>query len=113
MRFVGLYGVLSYSVSTRQREIGIRTALGATGRHVAALVIRDGMSVALIGLLVGLVAAAGVARVLQSVLAGFQPLDAVAFGFAPLVLAAVALAACLLPARRAAAVDPVVALRCE
>lgn len=110
---VGLYGVVSYSVSTRQREIGIRSALGASGRDVLWLVVRDGMGVASIGLLIGLVGAAGVGRVLQSQLAGIEPVDPVAFVLAPAVLATVALMACVLPARRAAAIDPAVALRYE
>jgi putative ABC transport system permease protein len=110
---VGLYGVISYSVSTRQREIGIRSALGANKRDVLWLVVRDGMCVAGVGLLIGLVAAAGVARVLQSQLPGIEPVDPVAFLLAPGVLATVALVACMLPARRAAAIDPAVALRYE
>jgi predicted lysophospholipase L1 biosynthesis ABC-type transport system permease subunit len=110
---VGLYGVLSYGVSTRQREIGIRAALGASGRDVVWLVVRDGMGVAVIGLLVGLIAAAGAARVLQSQLVGVQAFDAVAFLLAPVVMGAVALTACMLPARRAAAIDPAIALRHE
>lgn len=110
---VGLYGVVSYSVSTRQREIGIRSALGASRRDVLWLVVRDGMGVACIGLVIGLGAAAAVARVLQSQLAGIQPIDAVAFLLAPTVLALVALTACVLPARRAVGIDPAVALRYE
>lgn len=110
---IGLYGVVSYGVSTRQREIGIRTALGATRGDVVRMVVRDGMGVASIGLFIGIVIAAGIARILQSQLAGIQPVDAVAFGLGPAVLATVALIACLIPARRAAAVDPAVALRHE
>lgn len=110
---VGLYGVVSYSVSTRQREIGIRTALGASKSDVLWMVVREGMAVAGIGLVIGIGGAAAVARVLQSQLPGIQPVDAVAFLLAPAVLAMVALAACLLPARRAAALEPAVALRHE
>lgn len=110
---IGLYGVVSYSVSTRTREIGIRAALGASGRDILWMVVADGMGVAAIGLLIGLAGAAGVARVLQSQLAGIQPVDAVAFLLAPALLASVALTACLLPARRAAALEPAVALRHE
>jgi putative ABC transport system permease protein len=110
---VGLYGVLSYNVATRRREIGIRSALGADARDITWLVVRDGLGMTSIGLLVGLTAAVGGGRLLQSALFGIQPLDPVAVFVAPLVLLAVALAACLMPARRATRIDPVVALRAE
>jgi putative ABC transport system permease protein len=110
---LGLYGVVSYSVSTRQREIGIRAALGASRRDVVALVVRDGMGVAGIGLTLGLIGGAVAARVLQSQIAGIQPADGVAFVIAPAVLTAVTFTACLLPARRAVRMDPAAALRHE
>lgn len=108
---IGLYGVLSYAVSRRERELGIRTALGASRGSIAWLVIRDGMSATLAGLAIGLVAAAGTTRILQSLLFGIEPLDPVSFTLAPVVLGTVALIACALPAVRAAGTSP--ALRNE
>jgi ABC-type lipoprotein release transport system permease subunit len=87
--------------------MGIRTALGASRRNIAWMVVRDGMSIVTAALVIGLAAAAGVARLTQSLLFGVQPLDAVAFLPAPTVLGSLALLACLLPALRAAAIDPV------
>jgi putative ABC transport system permease protein len=110
---IGVYGVLSYNVSTRRREMGIRAALGADRRNLLWLVVRDGMAVTAVGLVIGLAGAIGAARWLQFAFFGVQPLDPIAFVVAPLLLAAVAVAACLLPARRAARVEPAVALRCE
>jgi putative ABC transport system permease protein len=110
---IGLYGVLWYSVSTRRREIGIRAALGADRRHLIWLVVRDGMAVTVVGLAIGLAAAVSAGRWLQSAFFGVQPLDPVALVAAPMILTMVALVACLLPARRAAAIEPAVALRAE
>jgi putative ABC transport system permease protein len=110
---VGLYGVLSYSVSQRRRELGVRAALGAGKSDLVRLVIREGLGAATVGLAIGLVAAAALTRLMQGVLFGVAPLDAVSFAAAPLVLAIVAVLACLLPARRAASTDPAEALRCE
>jgi putative ABC transport system permease protein len=109
----GLYGVLSYSVTERRREIGVRAALGATRGKVIGLVLRQGLAFTVAGLAVGLIAAAGASRFLSSLLFGVTPYDAVAFAIAPAVLIVVALAACLVPAWRAAAVDPAEALRAE
>lgn len=110
---VGLYGVLSYMVARRQREIGVRGALGATRANIVALVVREGMAVAVAGLAVGLVSAAALTRLMQAALYGVQPLDPVSFVAAPAVLIVVALVACTIPARRAAAIDPAHALRRE
>jgi ABC-type antimicrobial peptide transport system permease subunit len=110
---IGLFGVLSYGVSARTREIGVRAALGATRGRIVSVVVRDGMTVVGIGLAGGLVAAAGVARLMERLLFGIEPLDPVSFLLAPLLLAGVALAACVLPARRAARIDPAQALRAD
>jgi putative ABC transport system permease protein len=109
----GLYGVLSYSVTQRRREIGIRSALGATRAHVIALVVRQGLKSTVAGLLVGLALSAFAARLLQPLLFGIRPLDVPSFALTPLVLLVVALVACLVPARRAAATDPAITLRSE
>ncbi len=109
----GLYGVLSYSVSERRREIGIRSALGATRANVIALVLRQGLTATVAGLAVGVVAAALGTRLLQPLLFGIRPLDLPSFALMPLFLLIVAIVACLVPARRAAATDPAVTLRSE
>ena len=110
---VGLYGVLSYGVSQRRRELGVRAALGASRPSLVGLVIREGLAVAAIGLASGLAGAALLTRLLQGVLFGITPLDPVSFLAAPIVLIPVALVACALPALRAASTDPAEALRCE
>jgi putative ABC transport system permease protein len=110
---VGIYGVLAYLVTQRTREIGIRMALGARAADVLRLVLREGMAPVVLGAGVGVVAAVGATRALRSMLYGVTPLDPVSFAAAPALLAAVALLACYLPARRAASVDPLVALREE
>lgn len=110
---VGLYGVLSFGVSQRRRELGVRSALGADARALVGLILRDGLAVTTVGIAIGLAGAAALTRLMQSALFGITPLDPVSFGLAPIVLLAVATAACLLPARRAAAVDPAEALRAE
>jgi predicted permease len=108
---VGLYGVLSYAVSQRRRELGVRTALGASRVAVLGLVLREGLTVAAIGVVLGLLGAAAVTRLMQGALFGVTPLDPVSFVIAPLVLLPIAIAACLLPAIRAARVGPAEALR--
>jgi predicted lysophospholipase L1 biosynthesis ABC-type transport system permease subunit len=110
---IGLYGVLSYGVSQRTREIGIRAAMGATRAQLVRLILREGLVVVALGLVLGLGAAAGLARLIQGMLFGVTPLDVWSYASAPAVLIVVALAACAIPARRAAAVDPAEALRCE
>jgi putative ABC transport system permease protein len=108
---VGLYGVISYSVTQRTREIGVRMALGAAPREVLALVVRDGMALAIAGTAIGLVAAFALTRVMSSMLFGVSATDPATFGVTAAILLAVALAASIVPAIRAARVDPLVALR--
>jgi putative ABC transport system permease protein len=110
---VGIYGVLSYSVSRRVREIGIRMALGAGRREVMKLVVGEGMATALIGIAAGLASALALTRLLASMLYGVRPTDPLTFLASALLLAAVSLLASYIPARRATQVDPMVALRHE
>ena len=110
---LGLYGVVAYSVTRRTREIGIRIALGATARDVLLQVLREGLGLTAKGVGLGVILAAGVGPLMGSLLYGLSPFDPLTFVLVPLVLATVALAATTLPARRAARVDPVVALRYE
>jgi len=110
---VGVYGVLSYSVSQQTREIGIRMSLGAQRQQVMRLVIGQGMKLAGAGLALGLIAAFALARVLTSLLFGVSAHDPVTFAVVPLGLVAVSVLACYVPARRAIGVDPVIALRYE
>jgi len=109
----GLYGVLSHNVSQRTREMGIRSALGASRGAIIGLILRQGLAVTAMGLILGMAAAVLATRWLESLLFGVTPLDPLAFGAAPLLLFAVAVIACLLPARRASATDPTAALRCD
>ncbi len=109
----GIYGVLAYTVTQRQRELGIRLALGAQKRHVVSLVIGQGMKLALAGLALGLVAALALTRVMRTLLYRVAPTDPLTFAAVPLLLAGIALFACWVPAHRAAKVDPMAALRHE
>jgi putative ABC transport system permease protein len=110
---IGLYGVMSFAVSRRTRELGIRMALGARPGNVFQLVLRQGMTLVVVGLVIGLGVAWMVTRLLASFLYGVSTTDVLTFTAIPLLLAAVALVACYLPARRATKVDPLVALRYE
>jgi predicted permease len=110
---MGLYGVVSYAVSLRTREIGVRMALGARGFDILRLVVRDGLRLTLIGLALGLLISLGLAAILSHVLYGLMPPAMPVFIAVIVLLAGVAMLACYLPARRATKVDPMVALRCE
>jgi len=110
---VGLYGVMSYAVSRRTREIGIRMALGAQSGNVQRLVLRQGLVLSLIAVALGWPAAWMLSRFASSFLYGIQPHDALTFAIVPPVLVGIALAACWIPARRAASVDPMQALRTD
>ncbi|MBA3496174.1 MAG: FtsX-like permease family protein [Gemmatimonadales bacterium] len=110
---IGIYGVISYGVAQRSREIGIRMALGARPPEILRLVVGDGMLTVAVGVLVGVMAAAGLSRFLESLLYGVEPHDPTTFIGVTLLIGVVALAASVIPARRAVRVDPVVALRSE
>jgi putative ABC transport system permease protein len=109
----GVYGVMSYAVSQRTREIGLRAALGASPRDVRRLVLRGGMTLTALGLAIGVAAALAVTRLLSSLMFGISPRDPLTLGVSAVLLTMVALLACYLPARRAARIDPLVALRKE
>ncbi|HEV1993186.1 MAG TPA: ABC transporter permease [Candidatus Acidoferrum sp.] len=110
---IGIYGVMSYTVVQRTRELGVRTALGATPRSILLLVLGEGSKFAMIGTVIGIIGAVALHRTLQSLLFGVRATSVLTLGAAAAFLFAVALLACYLPARRATRVDPLVALRYE
>jgi ABC-type antimicrobial peptide transport system permease subunit len=108
---VGIYGLIAYSVAQRTRELGIRIALGALPRDLVLLVIRQGATLALVGIVIGSLGAIATTRWMRSMLFQVDPLDPITFGAVGLALAAVAIGASWIPARRAARVSPVAAMR--
>jgi putative ABC transport system permease protein len=110
---IGIYGVLSYSVNQRTREIGVRMALGASRAEVLRLIVGEGMRMGAAGIAIGLAGAFALSRALSSLLFNVQARDPLTFAAVALTLLAIAFAACYLPARRATAIEPVIALRDE
>ena len=110
---VGIYGVLAYSVTARTRELGVRAALGADARSIIALVLKTGARPVMGGVVIGIAGALALTGLLKSLLFGIGPRDLLTFLVVPCLLAAVALLAAFLPARRAAHLDPMEALRIE
>jgi ABC-type antimicrobial peptide transport system permease subunit len=110
---IGIYGVISYSVSQRQREIGIRLSLGAQGGDVLQMVLREGAKLALVGVAIGICAAFALTKLMNNLLFGVTAYDPVTFAAVAVLLISVALLACYIPARRAMLVEPIVALRYE
>ena len=110
---IGVYGVISFAVARRRREIGIRLAIGARPGTVLVMMLKQGLALTFTGAVLGLLAALGVTRFTASLLYGVAPTDTLTFVAVPLLLTSVALVACLLPARAAARLDPVDVLRNE
>lgn len=108
---IGVYGVMNYSVAQRRHELGVRLALGAQPRDLFALVVGRGLLLAAIGATLGLAGALALGPAIRGLLFGIQPTDPATLVLVPVALAAVALLACSLPARRAARIDPLEALR--
>ena len=110
---IGVYGVIEASVTERTREIGLRSALGATPAKLAALVVGQGLALTAVGIAIGVAAAAGATQAIASLLFGIEPFDPVTYGGVVALLLAVAFVACYAPASRAARIDPLEALRHE
>jgi putative ABC transport system permease protein len=110
---IGIYGVMAYSVNQRTHEMGIRLALGAQPTRILRLIVGQALTLTVAGVAIGLMAAFALTRVMSSLLYGVTSYDALTFIVTPLVLAAIALLAGYIPARRAARLDPMLALRCE
>jgi ABC-type antimicrobial peptide transport system permease subunit len=110
---VGVYGVLSYTMSQRTQEVGVRVALGADGRRVTAMVVGEGMRLVGVAIAAGVAASVAAARLLQNQLYGVGANDVLTFSVVSLAMAIVAILACYVPARRASRVDPMVALRAD
>jgi putative ABC transport system permease protein len=107
----GIYGVMSFAVAQRTREIGLRMALGAGEGQVLSLIMKEGMTLGLIGLLIGLLGSYGIGRLMKSMLYGIGSIDGPAFSVVAAILLLSALVACYIPARRATTIDPMQALR--
>jgi ABC-type antimicrobial peptide transport system permease subunit len=110
---VGIYGVIAYGVQQRRRELGIRIALGASRQRVVGMIMRQGMALAIVGAAIGLAGASLLTGVLASQLFDVSARDPLTFILVPVVLVAVAIVACVVPTRRALAVDPATAIRAE
>jgi putative ABC transport system permease protein len=111
LAMIGLYGTMAFVVATRTAEIGLRIAIGATATQILRGVLGQGLKLVAVGLVIGTAIALGVAQLAVGLLAGLSPADPVTFAGTAVILTSVALAACYIPARRASAVDPMVALR--
>ena len=110
---VGLYGVISFVVTQRTREIGIRVALGATSAQIARAVVARGFALSAAGVLIGLVAAVWAAKLIANVLYGVEPVDLISYGSTAGLLLGISFVACVVPMRRATAIDPAITMRAE